>query len=261
MAVRGSIVAGVVTAVLAAPGWVSPEPGDAAALAVREVGAVATADRIAVVVPGAGTHADHLDRIDQPSGMARALVEEAGVVAPERELAAVAWAGYHAPTGVSVGVVRAEYARAGAERLERYLDRLAARTEAPMTLFCHSYGSVVCGHTELKSNVTDVVLFGSPGTGLRAARELDARVWAARMPDDWIRFVPSVRVAGLGHGVDPTSPEFGARVVATGPSGGHGDYLAPGTLSRRNFARIAIGAGSAVTCASPPAGALCHAGA
>lgn len=250
---RRPILGGMLAALLAAPAWAHPEPGDPAALAVEVVGDVASADHVAVVVPGAGTHADHLEAIDQPLGMARALVAEVDRIDAGTELAAVAWAGYHAPDGLSVGVLRAEHAEIGAERLDRYLAGLAERTDAPVTLFCHSYGSVVCGRAKRSPNVTDVVLFGSPGAGVATADSIGTRVWAARTPEDWIRFVPSIRLAGLGHGVDPVDAEFGAWVVATESSGGHRDYLAPGTESRRNFARIAVGSLDAVTCAGASA--------
>ena len=55
-----------------------------------------------------------------------------------------------------------------------------------------------------------------------------------------MRFVPNVRVLGAGFGADPTAPGFGARRFAAG-GGNHSDYLAPGGVSLRNLALIALG--------------------
>ena len=68
-----------------------------------------------------------------------------------------------------------------------------------------------------QGRVTDISVYGSPG--MRAsnvsALHTDAQVWAARDATDWIQDVPHLEVAGLGHGADPVSPSFGARVVSS----------------------------------------------
>ncbi|MEH6376952.1 alpha/beta hydrolase, partial [Streptomyces sp. KLMMK] len=94
-----------------------------------------------------------------------------------------------------------------------------------------------------------LVALGSPGMRADSAAGLHtgARVWAAaRNSSDWIGNVPNVDLFGLGHGTDPTSPEFGARVVPTHGAHGHTGYFAPGTDSLRNFADIALGAYASV---------------
>lgn len=249
------MAAGLASALLAAPGWAAPERADPDNLAVVPVGETSTAKRIAVVVPGAGTSADRLEAIDQPLGMARALVAEATRISGDTHtdsdprFAAVAWAGYHAPSASTVGVARGEHAQAGADRLAAYLAELTGETEASVTLFCHSYGSVVCGQlamSGLPDAVTDVVVFGSPGlgAGIESAADLSdgaVRVWAARAPQDWIRWMPRQRMAGFGHGADPIAPAFGARVITADSWQGHGDYLRVGTPTRTSFARIALG--------------------
>ncbi len=82
-------------------------------------------------------------------------------------------------------------------------------------MFCHSYGSVVCGLAAARLKAKDLVVFGSPGMRADNAAELgtSARVWAAKDPSDWIGKVPHIRFLGLGHGTDPASEEFGARYV------------------------------------------------
>lgn len=87
-----------------------------------------------------------------------------------------------------------------------------------MALFCHSYGSVLCGLAapRLPARVTDLTVAGSPGMRVERAAELatPARVWAMRDPDDWIGDVPHVELGGIGHGADPVAPEFGARLLS-----------------------------------------------
>ncbi|MGH3325100.1 MAG: alpha/beta hydrolase, partial [Streptomyces sp.] len=95
--------------------------------------------------------------------------------------------------------------------------------------------------------------FGSPGLHADSVTELrtPVRVWAARAGGDWIGRVPNVEFLGLGHGADPASAAFGARVVSSAGADGHTGYLAPGTGSRAGFAAITLRAYDKVRCASP----------
>jgi hypothetical protein len=72
------------------------------------------------------------------------------------------------------------------------------------------------------------------------------RLWAELGGDDWIRFVPKVKVGPLGSGADPMDPDYGARIFEVGP-GGHSDYFRPGTPSLRNLTLIALGRADEVT--------------
>ncbi len=214
---------------------------------VAEVfGDLATADRTAVVVPGSDVDLRTFDRADDPYGtpvgMARALVGATG-----GRTAVIAWAGYTTPLGLGPDAATEPLARAGAERLIRLLDGLAVSTapQAPPTVFCHSYGSVVCGLARPgPRQASGVAVLGSPGLGVDSAAELDPRVplWAtARNGSDWIGHVPYVRLFGLGHGADPTDPAFGARPLPSTGSHGHTGYFAPGTASLAAFAALALG--------------------
>ena len=131
-------------------------------------------------------------------------------------------------------------ALAQVRRLARHGDQVA--------LLCHSYGSVVCGLAAPHLPVTDIAVVGSPGMDASSVASLHsaARVWAGRESGDAIRFVPHIRLLGLGFGADPMSPGFGARIFATGDSG-HSGYLDPGSVSLRNLAYIALGDPAAVT--------------
>ncbi|MEU1127735.1 alpha/beta hydrolase, partial [Streptomyces sp. NPDC005899] len=146
----------------------------------------------------------------------------------------------------------------GAGRLNALVGALPGTSA--VSLFCHSYGSVLCGLAarHLPSRVSDIAVAGSPG--MRAdtvgALHTRARVWAMRDGDDWIRDVPNMEVAGLGHGADPVEPGFGARIVSANGAIGHSGYFEPGTQSLSNFAAIGVGAYDTVSCAG--ADRACH---
>ncbi|MFI1187390.1 alpha/beta hydrolase [Streptomyces californicus] len=210
---------------------------------VAEVfGDLRTAHRVSVVVPGSDNDAGTFDRKvaahGAPAGMARTLQAEAGP-----GTAVVAWVGYTTPVGVGIDAATGRLARAGADRLTRFTEGLAADGLAEPSVFCHSYGSVVCGLAAHRMAVTDLVVLGSPGmrTDDVAGLRTKARVWAAKDPSDWIDNVPNVRFAGLGHGTDPTDPAFGALRVPADEARGHAGYFAPGTDSLRTFVAIARG--------------------
>jgi pimeloyl-ACP methyl ester carboxylesterase len=196
--------------------------------------------------------------------MALALRRAQREVRPEVRTAVIAWADYTAPDGVGVDAATVGRAAAGAHRLSALVAALPG--EAPVALFCHSYGSVVCGLAarSLPGRVTDVVVAGSPGMRAAHASLLgsSARIWAARAPEDWIGDLPYVEVGGLGHGADPVSPEFGARVLSAEGTDGHAGYFAPESESLKNFALIAAGAPAAAHCVreEDPCGSLRTAG-
>jgi hypothetical protein len=120
-------------------------------------------------------------------------------------------------------------------------------------LFCHSYGWVVCGVAArgMPRRVADIAVAASPGMRVPSAAHLGttARVWAMRDASDWVQDVPYLELGGLGHGADPVSAEFGARVLSARDAQGHSGYFQPGTDSLRNLADIGVGAYDAVTCA------------
>lgn len=213
------------------------------------IGNLATARRVAILVPGSDTTlSTFFSRSSaSPGGGAAALTAEARKLDPGTRLAIIAWLGYPTPSLLSPAVLTSADAQAGARSLVPFVDALARHGDQ-VALLCHSYGSVVCGLAAPHLPVTDIAVFGSPGMDASSAAALHtrARVWAGRESGDPIRFVPHVRLFGIGFGTDPMSPGFGARVFATG-SGGHSDYLSPGSVSLRNLAYIALGDPAAVT--------------
>ncbi|TDC83457.1 alpha/beta hydrolase [Actinomadura sp. 7K507] len=229
--------------------------------AIEVIGDLTRARRVAVLVPGADTTLTAFDeRGDKPwstpGGGARAVYAQAASKSPQPDLAVVAWLGYAAPRTFSSDVLTGERADEGARQLRRFLEGVhRVNPSAGVGLLCHSYGSVVCGRAALDGpggpawrQVTDIALYGSPGTTVWSAAKLDgtARIWAGRGAADWMEDVPHVRILGLGLGRDPVSSSFGARVFDAG-TGGHSDYLEPGSTSLRNLTGIALGKESDVT--------------
>jgi hypothetical protein len=218
-------------------------------VAATVIGNLATATRVAILVPGSDTTlATFFSRgSSSPGGGAEALAAQAHRLDPGQRLAIIAWLGYPAPAMLSPGVMTSGDASQGAQALRPLVTALAGHGDQ-VALLCHSYGSVVCGLAAPHLRVTDIAVFGSPGMDASSVVSLHtgARVWAGREADDAIKYVPNIRLFGLGFGADPMSPGFGARIFATGDSG-HSGYLDPGSASLRNLTYIALGDPAAVT--------------
>ncbi|MCX4693514.1 alpha/beta hydrolase family protein [Streptomyces sp. NBC_01408] len=223
---------------------------------VAEVfGDLERAHRVSVIVPGVDTDLITFERTQRrftaPVGMARSLYEAQRAASPDARTAVIAWAGYTAPTGVGMDAATGRMAVEGAARLRSLAVSLPG--DSRVALFCHSYGSVVCGVAahELPDRVTDLAVAGSPGMRAESADDLgtSARVWAMRDEGDWIEDVPHLEVGGLGHGADPVSPEFGARLLSSAGAKSHTGYFAPGTGALDNLAKIGTGAFGSVVCA------------
>ncbi|MFF3910028.1 alpha/beta hydrolase [Streptomyces sp. NPDC001848] len=214
-----------------------------------------SARRISVVVPGVDTDLLTFERTvrtySAPVGMAQSLYAAERAASPGTRTAVIAWADYTSPDGLGMEAATAMRAEQGAVRLNALLRALPGRSR--VQLYCHSYGSVLCGLAArtLPARVSDIAVAGSPGMRTESAAGLhtSARVWAMRDADDWIQDVPYLEVGGLGHGADPVSRGFGARVLSAQGAKGHAGYFAPGTESLRNFAEIGVGAYDAVRCA------------
>ncbi|MGW3134546.1 alpha/beta hydrolase [Streptomyces sp. NPDC001139] len=217
--------------------------------ATEVFGDLAHASRVAVLVPGSDTSLDTWSRFRATAvALRHRLLREA----PHGTgTAVVAWLGYTTPATVSTTVLTTARADEAAPHLRDLLTELhrLTRPDVRVSLLCHSYGTVVCGRSAARLSglgVSDIVLVGSPGTGVDSAADLRtrARVWAARGDDDWIADVPHLRTdffgTTVGFGTDPVSPAFGARVFAAG-GGGHSDYFRPGSVCLANLARIVLG--------------------
>ncbi|MGW5120600.1 alpha/beta hydrolase [Streptomyces noursei] len=224
--------------------------------AAEVFGDLRTADRVSVVVPGVDTNLSTFERTAKataaPVGMAESLYAAERTASPGARTAVIAWADYTTPSGLGVEAATGQLAQAGAVRLRALVNALPSADS--VSLFCHSYGSVVCGLAarDLPDNVTDIAVAGSPGmrAGSVAGLGTHARVWAMRDADDWIQDVPYLEVGGLGHGADPVDPSFGARVLSAQGAAGHAGYFAAGTQSLHNFALVGVGDLGSVDCAA-----------
>jgi len=226
--------AGALTAMAAPERQFLSFDGRDGGLAVEVYGDLATAPTIAIVVPGADTSLDRFRRLAEDAAALHAELEGAGAV--------VAWLGYRPPHTVSLDVLTSASAQAAVPALTGFVAQLRdARPDATMSLLCHSYGSVVCGEAAGKLDVANLVFYASPGVGVDTAADLNssATVWAGRGGGDWLGHI-QLLTRPLGFGIDPISPEFGARIFDAGEAT-HSTYLAPGTESLASLAAIVSG--------------------
>jgi hypothetical protein len=219
---------------------------------VEAFGDVRHARRIAVIVPGVGWSGilvsdERGAGRRHPAVQARSLLAEMQRQSPRTPVAVVVWLDYDAPAGIDADAARSERAVAGAARLVTFVNSLP-RT-ARVSMVCHSYGSVVCGHAASRVDAASLVAVGSPGMDVwrRSQLHTSAEVWAGLAADDPIGVVPHTRVNGFGHAADPTDPAFGAKALPVGGAEGHNGYLVVGTESLHAIAQIALGRGDQVT--------------
>lgn len=220
---------------------------------VIALGDVDAADHVATYVGGFTTTVRaSLRRMDRESKEMRAEADSL----TQGDVAVVNWLGYPAPQWAGVTISRAsvlgeDISSGWSDELAAFLNGLDAARDTPVhsTLWAHSYGSNLAGHTLLKTvAVDDVVLFGSPGVPFPKVEDVGLKpnglnVLAA--PDDWI---PKAGPLFLGT---PPLAIPGARRLATlhvkgmpndlRTAAGHSEYRDAGTLSRRNLVAVAAG--------------------
>lgn len=192
-------------------------------------------------------------------------------------MASIVWLGYDSP-GADFGAGSPEAAIKGAPAYANFVSGLRASNSSGqcphITSIGHSYGSVVVGQaTKMAThngNYTlpdDVVLIGSPGTGVDRAADLrlPGHVWAAAADNDLVTHAVSGRGMipwPLGShpdenyfGRDPASESFGAKRFTVSDYsqganllGAHTKYLTPqfGGPSLGNIASIVTGKDSDV---------------
>ncbi|WP_344876280.1 alpha/beta hydrolase [Nonomuraea antimicrobica] len=205
--------------------------------AIEVVGDLAAARRVIVYVPGSGQSlAAFDDSPESPGRAAHALHDEAATLGPGT--AVIGWLGYDTPDLVNPEIATVWPADRGARRLRSLLAALP-RT-LPISLVCHSYGSLVCARAVAGLPVRDLIVTGSPGLGVTRASDLrtSARIWAALGGNDDVSR-PGLLIGPFGFGTDPVRPEFGARVVDGGDARHH-TYLRPGTRTLAQITHIAV---------------------
>jgi hypothetical protein len=214
--------------------------------AVVALGDPATAPDVVVLVPGADIDLATLDDPaapdKRPFGWARQLRAAAGP-----DTAVVLWVGYPTPQGLGRDSASGRLAQAAVPALVEEVAALHDRPSGPphLTVIGHSYGAVVVTLAASQLAADDLVLLASPGARADDVTDLrtSARVFAARGPDDWIRFVPHIQLGDLGHGADPVDPSFGAGRLPAGDVVGHDGYCRAGTASLAAMAAVVTQAG------------------
>jgi hypothetical protein len=199
------------------------------------------ADNVLTFVPGAGAALAGLGGDLRRTELMAADLSRLG---GGKRTAVVYWLDYDAPDwAAGNNPVSGRAAVEASEGLRSYADGLRATHTGDgsrNTYLGHSYGSTVVGRAAVGGLSADSLIFlGSPGVVARTTADLDVdarHVWAATTGDDPIRFVPD-RV----HGPDPSDPDFGARIFAAGPDGGHAGYWDAASPARDNVALIALG--------------------
>ena len=215
------------------------------------------AQHIGVFVPGMGTtvRGNLLDYTTKSEGL---ITAAQGL--RKSSYATVAWLGYDAPLSIP-NVANTHRANAGADRLVNFLEGLRviprnSQEKLHLTLLGHSYGSTTSGiaASHVQPNVVDdLVLFGSPGSGVQLGAEY-------RVPEGhrWVSAVPyhGDIVQGIGtdinFGRNPTEmPAFrhisgdatGGKSYQTftQPFGNHSTYLENNTETQKDMARILAG--------------------
>jgi hypothetical protein len=214
--------------------------------AVVALGDPATAPNVVVLVPGAdidlATLDDPVHPDKRPFGWASSLHASAGP-----DTAVVLWVGYPTPQGLGRDAATGRLARAAVPALAEEVAALHDRAIRPphLTVIGHSYGAVVVTLAAHELEADDLVLLASPGARADDVPDLhtSARVFAARGPDDWIRFVPHLEIGDLGHGADPVDPSFGAVRLPADDVVGHDGYFRTGTASLAAMAAVVTQAG------------------
>ncbi|WP_370327254.1 alpha/beta hydrolase [Euzebya sp.] len=212
---------------------------------VEVFGDLETADHVGVLVPGITTDLDSYE-----GGLATSARDFRG--AAGESTAVVAHLGYDAPDSLTDGAtLTGERARGAAPDLAGFVNSLDADgRDRDVTLVGHSYGSRVAAEaTQLGTDVDNLVLIGSPGTGVETAGDLGVDpqdVYIGRNGDDPIRHVGTIEggvdgvlggiddvlgtdldTGDLGHGRDPVDDGYGGQLIDAPPTGGHGGYFDP----------------------------------
>ncbi len=203
-----------------------------------------------------------IDNIERAS--AQLPPTEAWIPTESGGVATIGWVNYDAPSSIRTATSAAP-AQTAADPLSTFENGLRTTSTLPVdheSVLGYSYGSVVVGAASQRGGLhaDDIILVGSPGTGVRQASDLGVppdHVWATAANHDLIPRLstPSALVGDLlgrpsdqsWFGTDPTAPSFGAQVFASNPGQltkpleAHTSYFDIGTPSLTSIARIAVG--------------------
>ncbi len=204
-----------------------------------QLGSLAAARHVAVLVPGVGTDVDLA---------AQWLPSARNLFAAAESTVVILWKAYDEPPDLVAAAVRAvgcdDGVREAASDLSAFVRSLPVRPGQTVTVVAHSFGTVVAGaalaHEGLEC--TAVVVAGSPGMTVDDLRQLHldgAHLFTEEAPGD--------PVAGLGaYGAEPTSPVFGGVRMRTNAPGhpevlSHSAYFTRGSESLENIVDVVTG--------------------
>src|SRR5690348_3729048 len=145
-----------------------------AGVAAMVIGDLATAHRVAIVVPGSDTDLTTFFSRgpESPGGAAEALAAEARKLDPGEKLAIIAWLGYPTPAMLSPSVMTSGDAGQGAQALKPRVTALA-KHGTQVARLCHGSGSLFCGLAAPNLPVTAIAVSGSPGLAGTSAADSD----------------------------------------------------------------------------------------
>lgn len=229
------------------------------------VGDVDHATHVATFVPGMTTtvHGSMDDYAQRMERLRRTTRDQAGV--PLDDVATIAWLGYEAPQ--SLDVASTAKAHAGADRLASFAEGIqSSRTSSGagdphQTVLGHSYGSTTAGmavNQVREGVVDDLIMFGSPGSGVQDAREysLDpTHVHVSAVPEgdivqgigpDWAFGTNPAKLEDINHlsgdatGSDKYDPDVPWWQFWDAWKN-HSTYLDDNTKTLKDFARVVGG--------------------
>lgn len=217
------------------------------------IGNVATAQHVAVLVPGVSDNADQ-DMINGWIPYSRTIYSASN--GDGGSTAVIMWKGYQDPTIPEAPSM--DYAVSGASALTSFCNGLGLGSGQSLTLIGHSYGSVVTGLALSNDGLrpTNVIALGSPGMGVDNVSELNLQ------PGQFFdEAAPGDPITALGYfGTDPSSMTFGGTRMSTGGTGAfpslsiHSSYFDAGSESMRNIADVVTGHYSQVQAAQETPG-------
>ncbi|MDO5080714.1 MAG: alpha/beta hydrolase [Buchananella hordeovulneris] len=232
-------------------------------------GDVDRAKHVAVFTPGIGSKvADSMEGyLEDMSNLRNEAMQVGGL--QEKDVATVMWLGYQAPRGFGEEGGFAEYtethlADRGADELASYLEGIQASREASgagdphLTALGHSYGSTTTGMAADRVRpgvIDDVLLFGSPGAGVRDDRDFnvpDGHAWVSGvgwwgdavqgLGTNYDFGVNPMRMAGVTHLSNEAPDERDWWEFITNPFARHSVYLEPDSGTLEDFGRVVSGA-------------------
>ncbi len=250
-----------------------------------------TSKNVSAYVPGLKTKLNEHFAVSDLK-RARDVADTANTLHPDTTTASIVWLGYDAPqmNGLewsSTDVMRDDDAKAGAPAYNDFLHGIRATNESGsphVTAIGHSYGSLTVGQaTQLPGGIPadDVVLVGSPGTGVDHAEDLGVgadHVYVGAAEHDQVTNLPSgnvLRYASPGSeygpkvnwfGTDPADDHFGGHHFSvavgedtglwgliTGDTPAHSIYFDKddGGDSLSNIANVVAGHGDEITTTAP----------